>query len=140
VTQVLHDVFHIQAFRPWQLETINVALDQQDCILIMPTGGGKSLCYQLPALISSGTSSCNVQLNETAIDLFFILGITIVVSPLISLVEDQVYALRKLQVDARALNASTPREEQTAIMRILDGKQSENQSMKILYLTPGSLK
>ena len=64
-------------------------------------------------------------------------GITIVVSPLISLVEDQVYALRNLNVDARALNASTPRSEQTEIMHILDGKIKDDSSMKILYLTPG---
>ena len=66
------------------------------------------------------------------------LGITIVVSPLLSLVEDQVYALRKLNVDARALNASTPRKEQTEIMHILDGKAKDNLTLKILYLTPGN--
>ena len=65
------------------------------------------------------------------------LGITVVVSPLISLVEDQIYALRKLHVDARSLNTSTPRDEQTEIMRILDGKNSDGSDMKILYLTPG---
>lgn len=63
-------------------------------------------------------------------------GITIVVSPLISLVEDQIYALKKLKVDARALNTSTPRDEQTEIMRILDGKKATETSLKILYLTP----
>lgn len=104
VTEVLQNIFQIKSFRPWQLETINVSLSNLDCILIMPTGGGKSLCYQLPALISD--------------------GITIVVSPLISLVEDQIYALKKLQVDARSLNTSTPRDEQTEIMRILDGKKT----------------
>lgn len=66
------------------------------------------------------------------------LGITIVVSPLLSLVEDQVYALRKLNIDARALNASTPRKEQTEIMHILDGKAKDNLTLKILYLTPGN--
>lgn len=65
------------------------------------------------------------------------LGISIVVSPLISLVEDQVYALKNLNIDARSLNTSTPREEQTEIMRILDGKISDS-TLKILYLTPGS--
>jgi len=116
VQDVLQNVFQIQSFRLWQLETINVALSNLDCILIMPTGGGKSLCYQLPGVISD--------------------GITIVVSPLISLVEDQIYALKKLKVDARSLNTSTPREEQTEIMRILDGKKTTEANLKILYLTP----
>ena len=60
-------------------------------------------------------------------------------SPLLSLVEDQVYALHSLNIDARALNASTPRPEQTEIMHILDGKVKGDSTMKILYLTPGKL-
>jgi ATP-dependent DNA helicase Q1 len=119
VDQVRSEIFKINSFRQWQLETINVTLSNHDCILIMPTGGGKSLCYQLPAIISD--------------------GITIVVSPLISLVEDQVYALKNLNIDARSLNTSTPRNEQTEIMRILDGKNSNESTLKILYLTPGIL-
>ena len=54
VEQVRTEIFKIDSFRQWQLETINVTLSGHDCILIMPTGGGKSLCYQLPALISDG--------------------------------------------------------------------------------------
>jgi superfamily II DNA helicase RecQ len=65
------------------------------------------------------------------------LGITVVVSPLISLVEDQIYSLKNLNIDARALNTSTPRDEQTEIMRILDGKYQIESKFKILYLTPG---
>jgi len=60
-----------------------------------------------------------------------------VVSPLISLVEDQVYALKNLNIDARSLNTSTPRDEQTEIMRILDGRTKNESTLKILYLTPG---
>ncbi|CAF2540864.1 unnamed protein product [Rotaria sp. Silwood2] len=116
VNEMRTEIFQINSFRPWQLETINVTLSNHDCILIMPTGGGKSLCFQLPAVISD--------------------GITIVVSPLISLVDDQIYALRNLNIDARALNTSTPRDEQTEIMRILDGKNNVGSTLKILYLTP----
>ncbi|CAF3624135.1 unnamed protein product [Adineta steineri] len=119
IDEVRTNIFKINSFRQWQLETINVTLSGYDCILIMPTGGGKSLCYQLPAIISD--------------------GITIVVSPLISLVEDQIHALRKLKIDARALNASTPRPEQTEIMHILDGKSKGDSLLKILYLTPEKL-
>ena len=54
VNQIRIETFKIQAFRQWQLETINVTLSDLDCILIMPTGGGKSLCYQLPAILSDG--------------------------------------------------------------------------------------
>ncbi|CAF0892643.1 unnamed protein product [Rotaria sp. Silwood1] len=119
VNEMRTEIFQINSFRPWQLETINVTLSGYDCILIMPTGGGKSLCYQLPAIVSD--------------------GITIVVSPLISLVEDQIYALRNLNIDARALNTSTPQEEQTEIMQILDGKSNGTSTLKILYLTPEKL-
>jgi ATP-dependent helicase YprA (DUF1998 family) len=54
VDEIRTEIFKINSFRQWQLETINVTLSGYDCILIMPTGGGKSLCYQLPALISDG--------------------------------------------------------------------------------------
>ena len=67
-------VFKISKFRPLQLETMNATMSGVDCILVMPTGGGKSLCFQLPAVISS--------------------GITLVVSPLVSLMEDQLMALQ----------------------------------------------
>lgn len=68
------------------------------------------------------------------------LGITIVVSPLISLVEDQIYALQNLKIDARSLNSTTPRAEQNEIMRILDGTRKDESTMKVLYLTPGKSK
>ncbi len=54
VDEIRTEIFKINSFRHLQLETINVTLSNQDCILIMPTGGGKSLCYQLPAMISDG--------------------------------------------------------------------------------------
>jgi ATP-dependent DNA helicase Q1 len=54
VNEIRTEIFQINSFRQWQLETINVTLSNHDCILIMPTGGGKSLCYQLPAIVSDG--------------------------------------------------------------------------------------
>lgn len=76
--------FNIDEFRPLQREVINATLSGCDCFVIMPTGGGKSLLYQLPGLISK--------------------GVTLVISPLISLMHDQVASLRQFNVEAvRAL-------------------------------------
>lgn len=57
VTEILNNKFHLTSFRPFQLSTINATLSKKDVILIMPTGGGKSLCFQLPALIDKGMLS-----------------------------------------------------------------------------------
>ena len=100
-----------------------------DCILVMPAGSGKSLCYQLPTVLSDGKNNCFLFPLKLKC-----LGITIVISPLISLVDDQAYALRNLNIDARSLNTSTSANEQSEIMRILDGTDLK---LKILYLTPG---
>lgn len=107
------DVFKIKKFRPLQLECINATMAGNDCILIMPTGGGKSLCFQLPAVIST--------------------GITLVVSPLISLIEDQLMALKELKINSSFLNANCTKEEVNAVHHAMVDKKSD---LKLLYVTP----
>lgn len=84
---VLRETFKMKDFRPQQLRTINALLNKNDVILVAPTGGGKSLCFQLPALMTS--------------------GLTVVVSPLISLMEDQLENLKKYHIEAAVLSCST---------------------------------
>ncbi|XP_067138640.1 ATP-dependent DNA helicase Q1-like isoform X1 [Centruroides vittatus] len=114
--ELLKSVFKINSLRPYQLSTMNATLSGQDCILIMPTGGGKSLCYQLTALVSS--------------------GITLVISPLVSLMEDQLMALKNLQVDAALLNSSCSKEEVNSVHKAMTDKSS---TLKLLYVTPEKL-
>ncbi|XP_065332514.1 ATP-dependent DNA helicase Q1-like [Cloeon dipterum] len=118
VREVLQDVFKISEFRHLQLSAINATLSKQDLILVMPTGGGKSLCYQLPALVSQ--------------------GITLVISPLISLMEDQVMQLRKLGVGAEMLTGSTKREENTRIKNLIS-KEPASEKPKLLFVAPEKL-
>ena len=89
--QVLRDTFGYQQFRPGQQTIINAAIGGQDCLVVMPTGGGKSLCYQIPALVMD--------------------GLTLVVSPLISLMKDQVDQLLAYGVSTACYNSTQTREE-----------------------------
>ena len=107
------EVFRIPSYRPDQLAVMNASMSGHDCILIMPTGGGKSLTYQLPAVIST--------------------GVTLVVSPLLSLMEDQVMALRKLGVGADMLTATSDQDTKKRVMKEMLDPSSP---LKLLYVTP----
>ncbi|KAJ8023459.1 ATP-dependent DNA helicase Q1 [Holothuria leucospilota] len=105
--------FNISEFRPYQEEVINATMSKRDVILVMPTGGGKSLCFQLPALL------CD--------------GFTLVISPLVSLMEDQAMALQDCGIAAVNLSASTSREEVKVVHQDMI---RPNTTLKLLYVTP----
>lgn len=112
--QLLKDHFGYTEFRPPQAEIIQNVLKQKDVFVLMPTGGGKSICYQLPALKFS--------------------GVTLVISPLISLMKDQVDALQANGIAATFLNSTLSSREVTQIEREL-----RNGEIKILYVAPERL-
>ena len=111
---ILKEVFGFSKFRDYQQEIIQSVLTGQNTVVLMPTGGGKSLCYQVPALVKEGTA--------------------IVVSPLIALMKDQVDALRLHGVKAAYLNSTQRHEEQSAIF-----SQLRSGELKLLYLAPERL-
>lgn len=118
VRTVLKERFHLRGFRPNQLEAIDATLGGKDTFILMPTGGGKSLCYQLPSIVTSGRSH----------------GVTLVVSPLLSLMQDQVSHLRKLNIKAFLINGETDREERSRILGQLSNAGGEG--LELLYITP----
>lgn len=111
---ILKEVFGYPAFRGQQAEVIAHLANGGDCLVLMPTGGGKSLCYQIPALLRE--------------------GVGIVVSPLIALMQNQVAALREVGVDAAVLNSSlSPQEAATVEQKLLAG------GYDLLYVAPERL-
>ena len=111
IAQILKETFGYDEFRPGQEEIIESIISGQDSLVIMPTGGGKSICFQLPAL--------------------YFPNITLVVSPLIALMKDQVQSLKQLGVLAEAYNSSMSPDDLTRIEEMaIDGK------LKLLYVSP----
>ncbi|WP_309044531.1 DNA helicase RecQ [Marinobacter sediminicola] len=112
--QVLHEVFGYESFRPLQGDIIHEVVSGGDALVLMPTGGGKSLCYQVPALVRTGTA--------------------IVISPLIALMQDQVAALRELGVKAAFLNSTMDFEQARATEYALSTGE-----LDLLYCAPERL-
>ena len=101
-------------FRPPQAEIIRILLEQRDALIVLPTGGGKSICFQLPALLQT--------------------GITLVISPLVALMENQVQELRERQLPAALLHSELPTYQRKQTLKAL-----ENQQLRLLYLSPETL-
>ena len=111
---LLSDVFGFDAFRPGQQEIVEAVIAGENALAIMPTGGGKSLCFQLPALVRN--------------------GVTVVISPLIALMRDQVRGLREVGVEAGALTSGNTQEETDAVWEALEAG-----TLKLLYMAPERL-
>ncbi|EXA30016.1 bloom syndrome protein [Fusarium oxysporum f. sp. pisi HDV247] len=119
VQRMLKDRFRMKGFRHNQLEAINATLGGKDAFVLMPTGGGKSLCYQLPAVIKTGKTQ----------------GITIVVSPLLSLMQDQVDHMKALGIQAVAFSGEYSAEYKRQVMTAFE-KRSPEDYIELLYVTP----
>ncbi|NDW45986.1 DNA helicase RecQ [Ruegeria sp. PrR005] len=111
---LLRDVFGFDAFRPGQEEIARAVAEGENVLAIMPTGGGKSLCFQLPALMRE--------------------GVTVVISPLIALMRDQVRGLQEAGVEAGALTSGNTSEETEAVWQALEAGR-----LKLLYMAPERL-
>lgn len=112
--EILKSRFGYDSFRMNQEQAIETVLRKNDCVVLMPTGGGKSLCYQIPALLLD--------------------GLTVVVSPLIALMKDQVDALVNNGVEAAFLNSTQTAQEQTEVFRAIRSGR-----LKLLYVAPERL-
>ena len=114
ILQTLKRHFGYDTFRPLQQEIIQDIMDGKDCLVLMPTGGGKSLCYQIPAITLPGTA--------------------VIISPLISLMKDQVEMLQANGIAAESLNSTTPK-----IYQDITHRRCMNGDIKLLYISPERL-
>ncbi|KAL2161453.1 hypothetical protein VTH06DRAFT_8014 [Thermothelomyces fergusii] len=119
VRRALKDRFRMTGFRRNQLEAINATLAGKDAFVLMPTGGGKSLCYQLPAMVNSGKTR----------------GVTLVISPLLSLMNDQVAHLRRLNILAATFNGTISAALRNHILGAFHQPHPEHH-IQLLYVTP----
>ena len=109
--EVLKDIFGHEEFRSFQEDVVDNILEKKDVLTILPTGGGKSLCYQLPTLLMS--------------------GLTVVISPLIALMQDQVKALNDINISAQMISSlNTPDENSFIMQKLLQGE------LKFIYVAP----
>ncbi|KAK4128590.1 hypothetical protein N657DRAFT_676349 [Parathielavia appendiculata] len=122
VLRALKDRFRMTGFRHNQLEAINATLAGKDAFVLMPTGGGKSLCYQLPAMVNSGKTR----------------GVTLVISPLLSLMIDQVAHLARLNILAATFNGSINNALRSHILGSFHQENPEHY-VQLLYVTPEML-
>jgi ATP-dependent DNA helicase RecQ len=114
IRKALKQIWGYDDFRPPQREIVNSILSQQDTLIIMPTGGGKSICFQLPALIKT--------------------GLTLVISPLVALMENQVEELKHKHQKAELLHSEISTSQKRKTLQAL-----ENQELRLLYLSPETL-
>lgn len=114
VRATFQKIWGYEDFRPPQAEIISSLLSGKDALVVMPTGGGKSICFQLPALLQT--------------------GLTLVVSPLVALMENQVKELRDRHLPAALLHSELPSFERKKILQLL-----EQQKLRLLYLSPETL-
>ena len=113
VLAILRNVFHHQAFRPGQREVVHCLLQNKDCVIIMPTGGGKTACYSVPALATK--------------------GLTVVISPLLARISNQVQRLRSKGINVCFVNSKMTQEERETVFHEIT---SPNTNYKLFYLTP----
>jgi len=114
INKILQSTFGYDTFRGDQEKIINEVIAGKDCLVIMPTGGGKSLCYQIPALVKD--------------------GLTVVVSPLIALMNDQVAALKQLDIPAETLHSNINQQKANEIYQSIASRKT-----KLLYVSPEKL-